>query len=345
MSANLIFQESFDMWNGWGDSNNRWQSFNAGGSINGSGMETGPYGGGQGMRLGTGTGGPAQGRVPFAPTGSPLAVALCMHIKINSTGNSGVFLQVLELTTLTVQFSVGCNANGSLIFYNGAGTAVFTSPAVTFIPGVWGWMDLEVNIGASAAVNFYWNNTLLWAGTGVNTRGAGTGGANWLLPISTGAGNPQTVYDNIMIGDTATRFGEHRLDTLRPASDVSKQWTPNSGSNNYDRVNETTQNSDTTYIQSNTLGQVDRYTLSALPITPQQITAINIVSIARKTDAGARAINNVLWAGGTQYNGSDYQLVSSYSRNDRLLTTNPNTGLPWTAADIAALNVGPRLAA
>jgi len=278
------------------------------------------------------------------PTG-PSALALGFAFEATTTSDLGRILEV-QNSSLASLCGVGFNAIGQMIVYNGAGgTTLATSTAAGLIPAsTWVYIELEIVLSASAgSINAYINGQEVISVSGVNT---GAGPAFVLQAVCLAANNSQTfanTYDDIYTTDVATKLGEQRIETLRPASNSSVQWTPSSGSN-YADVNGTTV-SGTTYVSTATVGNLDLYGIASLSETPSSISAVNVVSFAEKTDAGLRAITNTMVSGSTEQDGAEIYLSGSFGRNDSVQITNPATGSPWTATGVNALLIGPKLAA
>jgi len=198
----------------------------------------------------------------------------------------------------------------------------------------------------AGSVDLYIEGTNVLSLSGVNNMantGPGfTNGDSWFLGNE---GNMGTVsYDDYYEADTNTRVGTMRVDAVRPASDNSVAWTPNSGANNWSRVSETLVDGDTSYVASVTPGQQDLYGIAALPVVPATIYGVQRVDFARKTDANPRTIYQTVKSGATTDQGTAKFLLTDYSRIDRMLLVDPNTSAAWTAGAVTALLVGPNLA-
>jgi hypothetical protein len=139
----------------------------------------------------------------------------------------------------------------------------------------------------------------------------------------------------------ATWLGERRIDTLRPSADTAqKDWTPDTGTDNYSRVNETPINGDTSYVTAATVGNKDRYALNDLPINPVTVAAVQALVVARKDDAVTRAIAPVIKSGATEAVGDDFGLASGYGAALKIFETDPNTSSAWTTSGVNALEAG-----
>jgi hypothetical protein len=110
-------------------------------------------------------------------------------------------------------------------------------------------------------------------------------------------------------------------------------------------VGEQSNDGDATYVYAGTVGHEDLYDLADLTTTPTTILAVHSRMSAKKSDTGARNGQIRLKSGATEVGGSDTALSTSYGWLTRVDTVDPNTGVPWTAAAINALQVGPKVTA
>jgi hypothetical protein len=101
--------------------------------------------------------------------------------------------------------------------------------------------------------------------------------------------------------------------------------------------------SDSTYVESPTVGDKDTYAMGNLPTTPLTILAVCPLIIAKKTDAGTRAIVPVIRSGGTDYEGTDAYLGTSYDVYREAFIEDPDTAAAWTESGVNAMELGPKV--
>jgi len=135
------------------------------------------------------------------------------------------------------------------------------------------------------------------------------------------------------------------LELLRPnGAGAAADFTPNTGTVNYENVDESPPDGDTTYNQSDAADEYDIYDLTSfvLPVG-RTINAVIPVAYAKRLDAGGTiGLTPVVYhasygtAEGTAElpNSGDY----AYLKGDRF-TTRPGGGA-WGSADIAGLQAG-----
>lgn len=135
--------------------------------------------------------------------------------------------------------------------------------------------------------------------------------------------------------------------TLYPNADESVTMSQyGSGTGNYGRINETTQDDTNGVTTSSTSGQVDLY---GLP-NPSQSGTINSVTVhfrARWTYDGDIVTQSYgtpqVRIGGTTYSATEQGLGSAFKGYSRAWSTNPNTESAWTWQNINDLIVGLRM--
>lgn len=131
--------------------------------------------------------------------------------------------------------------------------------------------------------------------------------------------------------------------TLYPNEDVSVTMSQyGSGTGNYGRINETTQDDTNGVTTSSTSGQEDLY---GLP-DPSQSGTINSVTVHfRAKWASALPLSQAIATpqvriGGTTYSATAQALGNTFQNYSRAWSTNPNTESAWTWQNINDLIVG-----
>jgi len=302
--------------------------------------------GGQSLALQNGTIGPqtaAAYRI-FNASGNSTSLSFGFAFMTNDLITS----RVMEVANLSVgsQCGVGTTSTGQVRFYSGAGgTVLATSAAGLIVTGTWAYIEVELTLNSSTgSFSVYVNGALACSGTG-NTLAAGGAGGGLILGVRENVHiNVPHFFDDIYVTDTATRLGESRVETLRATGDSSVGWTPNSGSNNYSRINETLVDGDTSYVQTTTLGARDLYTNGGLSTTPADIWSVTIVGFEEKTDATTRAIYHSVQSNGTDSDGTAFNQAANYGRYDRIIQNDPHTSVSWTASGVNNLLFGPKAA-
>ena len=97
---------------------------------------------------------------------------------------------------------------------------------------------------------------------------------------------------------------------------------------------------DTSWVASATPGDRDLYAMAPLGMTPLAIKGLQQTALARKDDAGDRALSLVLKSGAEIAVVPPTVLGSSYGFIHQIHETNPATGEAWTPAAIDAVQAG-----
>lgn len=235
-------------------------------------------------------------------------------------------------------------SNGPIL---GTGTTVLTT-------GVWYYIEWKVTFhGSAGTVKVVLNGTSTEINlTSQNTAPSGNAYADTLSVGESGNSTPQTTMCDLYLADTAGSapqndlMGDVRVDCYFPNSDgATLNFTPNSGTTHYNRVNESTPDGDTTYNQDATANDVDLYGYQSMTHTPVTIfgTALNL--IAEKDDAGVRSINFATRSGGTTYTGFSTSIAlsaSSYLCYQEVRQLDPATSAAWTKTGVNAAQFGPQ---
>lgn len=211
--------------------------------------------------------------------------------------------------------------------------------APTLSPTVPEKFDVFVNYAAGGEFSFYYNTVLIAQFLGDVTTNSVTALAN----ISYGHfGNSTTLglrWSETMVLDTDTR--SLNLQTFPPVA--------NGNTHNFDtgtpaaaNVNETTLDN-STLDGSTTAGQIDGYTTGAVAAGTYGVLAYGVSVMAQKGSSGPSKLDLAVRTNGTDYFSADQTLTAAFADYQNWWANNPDTGVPWTTAQIGAasgFNVG-----
>lgn len=257
-----------------------------------------------------------------------------------------------EGTTLHADLRMSIGTGSYDLVATRAGTTLGTASAA-LVDGAWHYIEIKVFLhDTTGTFEVRVNGVVALNLTAQDTRNAGTPFCDRvLLGNAAGSSASHDVYfDDWYVLDTSgslnTDFlGDSRVAALYPTgAGNSTQWTPNAGSN-WDRVDDTAADSDTTYNSEATVGEKDTYALADTPTTATTVAGVKEIVFARKDDAGAITLRQVIRAGGTDYEGGDFALGDTYTYKAELRETNPNTAVAWTDADVDGIEAGYKLQA
>lgn len=263
-----------------------------------------------------------------------------------SGSTAGLYLELLDGTT--PQCTVVFRSDGVILLTSGdASGSVLATYTGAFLASTWTALEFEITIDASAgALHVRENGSASFNATGLNTRPVSTNNYANALHIGTANSINHVIDDFIWFSTSGaapnTWVGDMRAVVLRPSADTAqKDFTPNSGSANFSRVNEAQQDGDTTTVSDATVGHNDLYDLDDLATPPLSIVAVQTRGMMRKSDAGARAGQVQLKSGSTTVTSTVLSLSTTYQYVNRLDTVDPDTTAAWTATAVNALKAGP----
>jgi hypothetical protein len=118
----------------------------------------------------------------------------------------------------------------------------------------------------------------------------------------------------------------------------STDFTPSAGSN-FQNVDETSTDSDTTYNSETTAGDHDTYTYAAVGLTGN-VRAIQTNLVVRSTGAGAETLRPKIRISGTDYSGTTVGCTTSYLDKMEVFETSPATAVVWTVSEIDGAEFG-----
>lgn len=221
--------------------------------------------------------------------------------------------------------------------------------------GIYQWLEVRVkasssNTTADGIVEVWVEGVKVISNTScvtlANNSSTGYNGVNTNIPRD----RYWSGMDDYYITDTTGsapwngRLGDVRVANIVPSSDVpgANSGTPSTGTAHWSTVDELPFNtSDYVYIP-NSSGNLERFNRTSLPTLPNTILAIAPSLWVLKSDAGTANLHNILYnnSSGYQVNGNTVSISTSYARYRDSYITNPETGLQWTNANVANLQLG-----
>lgn len=256
------------------------------------------------------------------------------------------------LDGINAQCTVAFRSDGAIIVmsggYNGTVIATFTG---AFADAVWVQYEFEITINnTTGAVHVRKNGNTVddFVATGINTRGGSTNAyANHLTIGQNSPQNNNAIWDDFLWFSATgaapnTWVGDVRCVQLMPTADTAqKQFTPNSGTSNFSRVNEAQEDGDTSYVSDVVAGHNDLYDIADLATTPASVVAVQTKGFVKKSDAGARSAQVQLKSGSSTVTSAAAVLPTTYQYISRIDTVDPNTSAAWTGTAINAIQIGP----
>ena len=217
--------------------------------------------------------------------------------------------------------------------YPGGSITSTNDPALA---NVWYYLELDVVFHATTgSITLKVNGQTECSGTNLNTGSAAD--YCWVRE-ATWYGTQD--YDDLYVDDSTAR-GDCRVETIYPTADSSVQWTPGTGSTNYNLVDNpgTISEGSTDFVETSTATNTDLYTLGNITTTSGSVYAVQSNVYARKTDAGSRTMHSEIKHSGSTSNGSTINLADTGLIYSDAFANVPG-GSGWTITQVNALEAG-----
>ena len=147
--------------------------------------------------------------------------------------------------------------------------------------------------------------------------------------------------DDIAINDTSgsennSWCGDGRIFPLIPSGDVLVQWSPSSGSVNYEMVDEIPPDGDTTFVYTDKDGKVDKYSVTgSLPTLIRGVRGVIVYAQAKALTGEALGLRLGVDSNGSESWSGTITLPTSWAIvNSGLITKDPATGQDWTVEGV-----------
>jgi hypothetical protein len=144
-------------------------------------------------------------------------------------------------------------------------------------------------------------------------------------------------------------LGDVRICALLPAGPGTyTEWDGLTGAaTHWQAVNQATPDDDTSYV-SDTLaipGHRDTYAMASLPAgLSGTVPGVQVVTYARKDDAGVRTIAALVRSGGADAQGASANMGTTYAYRVSVFEADPGAAA-WSVAKVNAIEVGPKAVA
>ena len=176
----------------------------------------------------------------------------------------------------------------------------------------------------------------------INYSGDTTNGLEEIGQIMPYASGGNTTWDDIFVDD-ADWIGNWRIKPLVPiGAGASAQWDPSTG-NNYECVDEKPP-SDTDYVSTNVIDEVDTYAVGTLSGTVSAIKAVQVIARARKEgNPTPTQLQLIVRPASTDRVSSSKALPTEFSAGghvSHLWENNPEDSQPWEPGDINGKQIG-----
>lgn len=255
-----------------------------------------------------------------------------------------------------VQCSVALNSTGTISLMRGdgdSGTVLATSASVVIVSGAYQHVEAKATIDDSAgSMEVRVNGVTAVTVSGVDTKNtaiAGTAQFAVRFPSSQ-ASTMLCEFEDIFAWDTSGSNNNDFIGDLKVRMQLVNgdtavsDWTRNTGANDYEAIDDTAPDSDTTYIEATTVNAVSEFDFTDLPSGVGSIKCVQLTSMMRKTDAGDGSVRQSIVTGGSPESvaaGASNAMTTVYTYYQDVVETDPSTGALWTksALDAAKLRL------
>lgn len=232
----------------------------------------------------------------------------------------------------------------TIAVHNAAGAEV-DSYEFSSLPGDWNYIEFKSSIGDSVSWEVRLNMSSVLSGSGADLKSSANAYFNKVSFYldhggATAVGDTAWVDDFYIVNGT-DYLGDVRVDYSVPVLDVVKQFTPSSGILNYDMVNETVIDGDSTYVQHEATPGQDVYECADLTL-PGKIFAVSANVCLKKQTGITSEIYALQRIDATDYVSADISpaTANEYKIKQSIWETNPLTGIAWVLADLKGRLVG-----
>lgn len=306
-------------------------------------------GGGNNLRLGS------QNSVTKNLDSQPTWIVGAAYYFNTSSSTFNTLLTLSDNTTIQVYLRFNADRTISVI----SGSTVLVTSSATVALGIYNYIEFKCTINSSISANTCKVNlngtTICNVSAGSSTQVSSNASANSIAILTPYLANNLDIDDIYICDGTVGAggggmpnnnfLGVIMVETIFPNGNGNVNNFINSNSNstnNYTYVNETPPDNDTTYVASNTPGNIDLYAYQSM-LNAQSIFGIQQILDFRKDQAGNREAAPVVRLGSTNYVSSNIEPTSDYDFALQIREINPSTSLSWVTADINAAQFGVKL--
>lgn len=244
--------------------------------------------------------------------------------------------------TVAQKWSVRIDSAGNLSVYNQADTLVATG-ATVLSANTWYLIEMQAGTSATAAYELKIDTVSELSGT-MDTTVTNHAQVRFGKTVNKNGNSVDYFYDDIYIRDDTTYQGAVQVTAIVPnANGSTMDWTAGTNSSDFNEVDETPHDTDTTYVKSNAgAGEVALFDM-------QSTADVGIIGtihalkggIYVREDPSAASSNSLRLRSNTTNNdttGRNYGV--SYNSSYKVYTTDPATTVAWTTGGVDDVELG-----
>jgi hypothetical protein len=270
----------------------------------------------------------------------PATARVVTGMRVHIGGSADTGYDLLRLTSASTTVSLQSNNLNPryLVVRIGSTNHTTTVPLVAL---TWQYWELDVLADATAgSVTLRIDGVEVLSLTGLNTGTDAFTRVRWSALQFTVYNHFTDLYIREAPAEGSPFYGPILLRYLKPVEpDVQAQWTPNGGASNANRVNQV-HDGDTTYIETQTLGNEDIYDLEDLPPDVNSVIAVVPITTAVAPAGGAPQVEMGLeTSAGTVYTQPRTVGVSVYQTQAGRAQVEKPGGGGWSIAAVNELKL------
>jgi len=275
---------------------------------------------------------------------TPIKVANTIVIGFAAKPGSGVSYYnetlIRLMTGVSYQGELVLTSTGHLNYYRGASSLLGTT-SETLPMGTWTYVELKVYVDNSiGTLDIHFNGQSVLSLNSIDTlaSAASTITEVQFHPIKYFSIDDIYIYDDI--GGVGSMQGPIAIEQLLPTGDDTHNWTPSTGANGYEVV-DNPEIEDTTYISDSTVNTVELWSYEDLSEIDGAILAAQQHTRAGSDDVGLRTIDIICESGATTDSTSvGLTTDGGFDVIEVIYEDDPNTSSAWTISNLNAANFG-----
>lgn len=233
------------------------------------------------------------------------------------------------------------------------GSTTLGTSANEFTTTFWAYVEVKVVLdtdGTNGSFSLKVNEAVEASGSGIDTTDHGSSVANKVHYTFLRDNGFYEVDDMYVCNGAGAKnndfLGDQKVEGKLPNAEGNRnQWTPNSGSVHFNRVNEATLDGDSTYlfISSSSDGQVELWGFPDITHIVGDVKGVQIRWAARIDSSGNDKMRPIFRSGGgSEATGTEVTVtsVAGYEWFDQIYEDNPVIAGAWTVADFNAMQIG-----
>lgn len=257
------------------------------------------------------------------------------------------FISLINSTDGVTHITFELLGNTRIRVYRGtqSGTVLTTTDPVIH-PDRWFHLQAKVTISNTVGIiEIKINGITVVSLSGLDTRNGGTTDTITRFTVRGIAASGSAIEDVYLIDDVwvddAQYHGMKKVEhiAVNAAGDTT-DWTPSAGSN-FQNVDETPKDGDTTYNESSTTNNIDLFNMASLVNITSSISGIQ-VNVDSRVTVSAINLRTKIKSGATTANGASKSIsdTTNYQTVYEVSETDPNTAAAWLVAGINAVQTG-----